>query len=346
MEKLNPNLLTLAREFCGLTQSELSQKTCIVQGTISKIETGLLEPNNDIVDKISQITGFPNTFFYQRADILPPATPFHRKRQSLSKNLYNKIEAGANLRRLHIERLLESVEINSNIPFSNDSVQTPFETAKVVRRFWKLPKGPIRDLTRVIENAGIFVIEFDFHTDLIDAYTMSTNATNYIFINSRLSGDRYRFSLAHELGHLVMHNYINPEIEQEANEFASEFLMPEDDIRPQLETTKKIEQIAALKPYWKVSIAALIMRISHLNLMTKNQIRYLWMCISRFGWKKREPFQIEREKPTLLQEMLNAHNNELGYSKSELYKLLHVTEELFNNIYNDNDTNKKLTLIK
>lgn len=80
-----------------------------------------------------------------------------------------------------------------------------------------------------------------------------------IFINKNQPVDRYRFTLAHELGHLVMHRAPTPTMEDEANAFAAELLMPASDIYNDLRNIS-IEKAAALKPFWRTSMAALFYR--------------------------------------------------------------------------------------
>ena len=104
--------------------------------------------------------------------------------------------------------------------------------AQSIRQLWLLPRGPVDDVTSLLETAGVIVIGFDFGTDLCDGFSQhgSDNLPPIIFTNTRQPKDRLRFSLVHELGHIVMHRLPNPNMEAEANRFAAEFLMPTSDI--------------------------------------------------------------------------------------------------------------------
>src|SRR5690606_10379613 len=100
------------------------------------------------------------------------------------------------------------------------------------------------------------------------------NSPPMIFYNSALATDRLRFTLAHELGHLVMHDVPSETQEEEADLFASEFLMPENDIRPQFRRKLSLKVFASMKPYWKVSMAALVYKSHQLGELSDSQYRY------------------------------------------------------------------------
>ena len=139
-----------------------------------------------------------------------------------------------------------------------------------------------------------------------------------------------RFTLAHELGHLVMHRFPTPEMETEANEFASALLMPANEMRAALMGRKiRLEVLAALKPEWKVAMQALLMRVSALGLIEPNQGRYLWQKIGSHGWRLREPPELDfpREAPSVLPRIIKSHVNDLGYSGDELASLLRIPQE-------------------
>ena len=146
-----------------------------------------------------------------------------------------------------------------------------------------------------------------------------------------------RFTLAHELGHITMHQKSpNPEIERQANEFASEFLMPERDIKPYL-IDISIDKLASLKPFWKVSMSALLKRAVDLQMVTPRHSRTLWMQLSSAGYKSREPSELDlpKEPPTLLKEIINTYVNDMGYKTKELATMLHLFENEIQDLYFD-----------
>src|SRR5260221_2966706 len=115
-----------------------------------------------------------------------------------------------------------------------------------------------------------------------------------VLLNGQHPADRMRFTLAHELGHLVMHRFPTAEMEEEANEFASALLMPATDIKEAFAGRRiSLELLAALKPEWKVAMQALLMRAKSLGYVDSNQNRYLWQRIIARGWRLREPPELE-----------------------------------------------------
>src|SRR5690606_22384920 len=114
-----------------------------------------------------------------------------------------------------------------------------------------------------------------------------------IYINKDASADRQRYTLAHELGHLIMHcgKYIPTveEAEVEADRFASEFLMPELEIKHQLNSRLSFSQLGDLKRYWKCSMSSIVMRAHKLGIIGKDRYTSLYVQLSRAGYKKKEP---------------------------------------------------------
>ncbi len=128
--------------------------------------------------------------------------------------------------------------------------------ARSLREMWMLPAGPIADMVELLEaNRGI-VLPCDFGTDLIDAMSQRIEGLLILFlVNINSPSDRLRHTLAHELGHMILHTITvksDEEMEDEADAFAGAFLLPADEIRPQLRRFD-LRQLADLKLYWKVS---------------------------------------------------------------------------------------------
>jgi transcriptional regulator with XRE-family HTH domain len=209
------------------------------QAQLSKIEHGRIQPDEETVSKIAQALKYRPSFFYDSVYQRMPPVSFHRARQKLGAKDREAIHGQAEVYRINLKKLLASVELEIRLPSvpAIDPDQYSKDISKIaqtVRQRWGTPRGPIRDLTKIVEDAGVIIVAFDFGTPLIDGFSQQAGdgLPSIIFINSRQPKDRYRFSLAHELGHLVMHQTPNPEQEVQANLFASEFLMPELRRRP------------------------------------------------------------------------------------------------------------------
>lgn len=332
----NGSMLKIARKSKGLSQDEICERIGITQGAYSKIEKGLSKPSEEVVTALSDQLGALRQFFFQDGRIFQPVTPYNRSRASLQVRTKDRLEATANLYRMHLAKLMDEMDLSYNITRVELLNQSPAEAAILTRRNLRVPRGPIDNVTNLLENNGVFTIFFDFATKALDGFTIQTSdVIPLVFINDQFPPDRIRFTLAHELGHIVMHNHVDGEgdVEQEANQFASEFLMPRGDIIREL-ADLTLEKLANLKLKWRVSMAALIQRARALKTITENQARYLWMQMSSKGFRTREPVTIPAEKPTLMKELISTYLDELGYSKRDLAKLLLLSESELDAYFN------------
>lgn len=340
MAIFNPSMVTLAREWRQFTQSELAALLVVTQGKLSKIESGMLPISEEIAERLAVILSCPIEFFEQTDLLYGPAVGelYHRKRQSASKKLMQHLYAGVNVRRIHIDRLLRSAEsIECKIPYHDidEYDGKPDLIARMVRSEWLLSYGPIQNVTEAIEQAGGIIIPCDFGTRLIDGMSRwMPGLPPIFFLNKALPPDRWRFTLCHELAHLVMHRTPNPEMERQANEFAAELLMPKDQIRPMLNDID-LSRLVQLKEHWRVSMSALLKRTEDLGKITARQARYLWIKMSATGMKTHEPFEdlVPAEKVESLRNLIQIHLTDLGYSIGELCKMLAVTSEEFQSLY-------------
>lgn len=346
MKKFNHHMMTLARDSRGLTQAELSDSMSAAQGTLSKFETGFSDPPEEFVSELGDALGFPAAFFYQEGRPFG-FPPFHyRKRKKLSAKTLGRIVAEMNIRRMHIQKLMVSFSLRANafIPEidrneyrgkgkAHLSVE---DVARQIREMWLLPNGPIDSMVSLIESNGGVVVPCDFGTDLIDAMSQRIDGMPVLFfVNVNAPTDRLRHTLAHELGHMVLHTLTvaeDEQMEEEADAFAGAFLVPADEFRPQLRRFD-LRQLANLKLYWKVSMAALAVRADRLKLITPYQRKMFWIEMGKLGYRKREPNEPPKEFPSLLRHMISFHVKKLGYSIQEMAQMLHLRASDFQEMY-------------
>jgi Zn-dependent peptidase ImmA (M78 family) len=138
-----------------------------------------------------------------------------------------------------------------------------------------------------------------------DAFSQWAGDTPLLAISDGRSGDQLRMTCAHELWHLVMHSkkLAFKVDEGEADEFASEFLMPAKAMKRELRPPITLSQLAKLKPRWKVPIQALILRARHVRILTERQQEYLIAQLALQGWTDNEPVQLRPEKPRGLRQL-------------------------------------------
>jgi Zn-dependent peptidase ImmA (M78 family) len=195
-------------------------------------------------------------------------------------------------------------------------------------------------MTMLLESAGAVVIRFDFGTPLVSGVTMyepRDGLPPIIFVSSTLAAEKARFILGRELAHAALHYHLPlppAEADEEANAFASEFLMPSAEIRGYL-TRVKLETVLELKSHWKVPGTAIVQRAATLGRISERQKQYLMAQMSHLG--RQDPKLTPIEEPTLLSEIVHFHTSRLEYSDDDLADalgLLDVSE--FREIYRPN----------
>lgn len=327
--KFNPKQVILARASRGITQRELATAIGMTPGNLSKLENGIQSASGEIIKSLCSVLDYPVSFFHQAVDVTDLSGFHYRRRLHIPKREIEQAEANINIFRMNIEKLTRSIEIPKAdyLQFDLSKEGSPAECAKQLRAYWKTGKGRIDNLPRLIEDNGILIVDMDFETKIDGLSFINGEGTPIVFISSAIPSDRYRLTLAHELGHLVMH--VGKELAEERNAekeaflFAAEFLMPEEDIKPSLENLS-LDKLAELKPYWKTSMGALLKRAHVLELLTDNQHHYLWKQMGSQGYRSREPEELDfpKEYPSLIRELIDLHLRELMYSEKDLAELL------------------------
>lgn len=329
----NPDMLKLAREVRELTQADLAKKSGITQAFISKLEHGLnMQPSEEALSRMAETLNFPKNFFFQKERAIGFPHFHYRKRSKLGARPLARIGAIINIRRQHIAKLLKSYEFEPEKPIPqidlDESGIFPEKLAERMRQYWLLPRGPIQNLVEIIEKAGGIVVLINFGTNLLDGISFrSEGLPPLFFMNKEVPGDRFRFSLAHELGHMIMHTIPDDDdkMESEAHRFAAAFLMPSSEIKPHLFSTK-LNQLGRVKAYWKVSIKALIKRSYDLNTITDHQYKMLNIQYNK-SFREGEPYEIPIETPARLDSIISYYRDELSYSVDELAQLLAVNQD-------------------
>jgi len=327
---VNPEMIQLARESRGLNRTELAAKIGVTQPHISQLETAQRAPSTEVMQAICAALEYPLEFFTQPDGVvgLGLSVFFYRKRAATSVTDIRRLEAEVNARRLHLKRLLDEVNIATpkSIEFLDidEHAGDAGKIAALVRASWQLPVGPVRNLIQTIEKAGGVVFKFPFGTSDIDAVSQwPTNMPPLFFINSTAPADRVRFSLAHELGHIVMHQAASETMEDEANKFAAELLMPAREIASELDGLN-LARAASLKPHWRVSMAALIRRARDVGRISTLDYQRLMRRLSATGQRKRECVDIPGEEPLVLGQIIEELSRSCGYGDDDFARIMRV----------------------
>jgi len=336
----NSDMLALARELRGLNQSGLAKELNVSQSRISKIEMKLLPCDEELLEKICLVLRFPESFFVQAKRVygLPVSVHGHHRKKTIAKTELSRVHAQMNVFTFNIEDLTSSISVEPRyfLPsMPSDEFSNPSEIAKIARRAMLVKDGPCHSIADIIESAGVIIIKRPFGTDKVDGLSLLLNGIPpLIFIRDGMPGDRENITLAHELGHLIMHysGSLSSDIEDEAWEFAAEFLMPENEIKPSLRNLS-LPRLVGLKQEWRVSMQALIMRAKKLKCITESQYKSLFVQLSKSGYRRNEPIEIPQQKPELLNKLIKTYLEDLDYSPRELASVLKLNDFDFQETY-------------
>jgi len=342
MHHFNPGMLTLARESRDLTQAELARKSGVPQAIISRLEGGIAQPSENHVSTLADRLHYPADFFFQEDRIFGfnASVFFHRKRADMPAKTLRRIHSQLNLTRIHLGRLLLAASLDPAVELVRlplEEYGTPERIAQHVRSLLQLPSGPIKNLTAALEDAGVIVVSHSFGSTRTDAVSEWVPGHAPIVLmngDESVGGDRYRWTLAHELGHLIMHKLPSETMEDEANRFASELLLPSAEIKHHLRNVR-LSNLALLKSIWKVSMGALLERAKQLRTISPTQYRYMRINFSKLHYNTKEPPELDFpvERATLFLGLVQAHVQDLGYSIEDLAKLLKLLPEECSRLY-------------
>jgi Zn-dependent peptidase ImmA (M78 family)/DNA-binding XRE family transcriptional regulator len=318
--------LETARRARGLTQDELAAAIGVTQAALSRYEQGRREPDVDVLVALADALGVTETFL-QKAGRLHGAMAIdaHMRRRATAKpTVWRRLEARLNMYRMHARQLFEEVSLRAEqrVPTFDPFETDPATAARMVRMQWRMPIGPVRQLTQWLEAAGCVVIEEDFGTPRVDGLSQWIDEYPIVLVNQRAPTDRKRLTLGHELGHLCLHaTEVSEDMEREADSFAAEFLMPADVIRAELRNLN-LGKLHDLKREWGVSMQALIERAKDLQLILPAQRTNLYKSLSSYGWRTREPLsdELASEQPRLVQDIADTLSSK-GFSEREMAEL-------------------------
>lgn len=341
--RFNPEMLVCAREATRMTQTALAKAIGVSQPVIGKIESSLTYPTDDLINKFCVELNVNHGFFFvDRSSRLASMSDFYHRALAKSRRADVKaVHARCSIYDVQIDRLLNITdEIEDRIPEIDpeNHMGNIALVASMARAKMGIPKGPIPNLTEVIEQCGGIVIDSGFDAEGVDALCRWVpGLPKLFFVNGSKPADRIRFSLAHELGHTIMHFRSDVDLkiaEEQANNFASCFLMPETDIRSELRRRLTVNELAPLKRKWRVSMQSIIRRAKDLGYIDERQYTNIHKMFSRRGWRKIEPVRIAGESPKRYRQLLNEHL-EAGYTLQDLSNLLFIPEHEVQKIIDD-----------
>jgi Zn-dependent peptidase ImmA (M78 family)/DNA-binding XRE family transcriptional regulator len=321
---LIPSKLRDARKVARLSQEELGERIGVTRQAVSAYERGDKSPEPATFQKIAETLNQPVGFFTnpEGPSFGETSTKFYRK---FGPETARRNEACAVLGDWFVQTtkyfdgfvnyphtsILEAAPQGGANRYTFEEIN---DIALNVRKAWGLGPGPISNVLALLETKGIVVCQYEMQGEKVEAFSFWNGARPFIFMASeKEAGVRLRYDVAHELGHLVLHRWVEQAeledkatlkaIEREADSFAGAFLLPSTSFPHEVYTTR-LDAFVPLKERWKVSIQAMVYRCRDLEIIDADQALNLYKQISFRKWRKKEPLddpqRIPLEKPRLL----------------------------------------------
>lgn len=325
LNTFNKDRLSFARKRRGYSIKSLSDLLGIATKTYSNYENGHSKPQQPMLIELSRVLHFPVDFFFLE-DITPlDITAVSFRSLARMSATVRDIALHAGQIALEFSSYLDRQFELPGADLPDLRGYEPEAAAEALRNEWSVGERPIKNLIHMLEAKGIRVFSLDEDTQDMDAYSFWMNNRPFIFLNTRKSVERGRFDAAHELGHLLLHKHGAPsgkEVEAEANQFASAFLMPQGSVISRATNFTTLDWIISAKSFWLVSAAALVRRLKDLGLISEWQYRSLTIDLSRRGYMRKEPNAIKQRETSKLLPMIFHALRQDGITKHDVAKEL------------------------
>ncbi|MBX5242018.1 XRE family transcriptional regulator [Rhizobium sp. NLR22b] len=333
---LTPGRLSLARKRRGLTKKGFAELLGVTPHTVLRYESGEIAPSPETLERIAKILNFPPPFFCAPDvdEIVSDAASFRSLTSMTAKDRDAALAAGT-LAYLFSDWVDENFSM-PDVSLIDLKDESPEVAARSLRQEWGLGEQPIKNMVHLLEAKGVRVFSLVENTRTVDAFSVWRGTRPFVFLNTVKTAEHGRFDAAHELGHLVLHRHGGPSgrrAEEEANRFASSFLMPSADVIARLPRIHTLNQIVEAKKRWAVSVMAMIYRLHTLEIISDWQYRMFCIQASDHGYRTSEPFGVQREQSVVWQKVLTALWNE-RITKTEIAERLSVpTAEIENLLF-------------
>lgn len=312
--------LSLARKLRGLNQTELAKAVDVTPRAISKYEKEGEGLSPAKLSEIAAVLRFEPSFF-DGPDVEPPqeaAISFRARSKMSAKKRDQAIAASAFGVVLSDWMDDEFVLPAPSVP--DYSGYEPENAARALRTEWGLGEGAIADIIAILESHGVRVFSVAEASQEVDAYSFWDESRNrpFVFLTTSKSGERGRMDAAHELGHLVLHRKVDldgketREIEKQADEFASAFLMPSRGFRSTISPSISLSEVMRVKQVWKVSAFAVVVRAHSLELLSDWQYHNLCVNMGKRGMRTKEPDGIVPERSQVADKVLDLAREDYG----------------------------------
>lgn len=314
--------LKLLRLFYEYSLEDVAEKLGKSRQYIHKLETGLSYPTEDLLNNLCTLFKVQSSFFYQVHSLLQEDQVHFRSLKSSRQFAKQVVIARAE----QLNRLIRIIEHNVNLPeyaIESEELDHTILTADRIeqisdnfRKNFGLDYTPISNLTEFCEDLGIIVTDFDTISSEVDALSLICHRPIIVRNKSKNSVCRQRFDIAHELGHMVLHNGVitgDRLTESQAHRFASALLLPQSILRTNFPILFKNGRfnwvkMSEFKKIWGISKAAILYRAKQLNLIDEFQYKTGVIHLNRASGEAKqeiEDSEMPLEKPSLLHDAIS-----------------------------------------
>jgi Zn-dependent peptidase ImmA (M78 family) len=305
--------IRLARRKAGFSLRGLSaeMRNRVTAQAIGKYERGEDIPSSGVLIALTKALGVSLGYLLdvQRVELSnvefrTKANITSRERASVETRVLEWIE-----RYLQIELILKLDSASWQRPVADpyrlDMVSDAEKLAMAVRDAWKLGLDPIPNMTELLEEKGLKVLTVSL-PQRVSGFTCLVKSNEneatlpVVIVNNQFSLERRRLTLAHELAHCLVDNdnLSSKEEEKAATMFAGAFLMPGEHLLREVGKQRNAlgyKELVELKQLYRVSGAAILMRLRQLDVISEATLTYAFQSIAR-NWRTQEPEQLEPEK--------------------------------------------------
>lgn len=346
--------LRTARNKAGVSLRELESKIDrrVSAQAIGKYERGEMKPSTEVLELIAEALGVQKAYLTSTSSVELGKIEF-RENKIRNKTDEKKIESTISqhlLRYCEIEEILDLSGRNwakpRVYPFPVNDIRDAEVAALRIRDDWNVGSDPIPNLSEFLEERGFKIISVDMPEAIagVTAFVTKNGSQSPVIVTSKqITGERQRFTIAHELAHLLL-SFSNTyqEIEKTCDKFAGAFLMPARVMEETLGGARKlvsVGELLGLKVILGVSVQALAFRAKDLGIINQHTYRTLYAEFSRRNWLKppyKEPYLVETERPKRFERLCLRALAEGIINKNKASELLDTplseVEDLFNGL--------------
>lgn len=331
--------LKLARAAAGLSLRELEDRlnALVSAQAIGKYERDEMMPSSSVLIALARALGVTEEYLLNPADVDLVAVEFRKKTLTSARET-------AEVRSRILSEVERYIAVESILAIQNDdvlpadervkvrSIENIEEAAESLRRRWKLGTDAVPNLCEFLEDKGVKICAIPLPENVsgvqANIRTSDQSALPVIVVNANEPGERQRFTMAHELGHLYLHVLKPLDLEPACHRFAGAFLVPRSTLIREVGAFRhaiSLRELFQLKLLFGVSAQALAYRLKDLEVINQAAFTSLFRAFNARQWRKVEPLPLRKELPNRFERLCIRALAEGVISESKASELLQKT---------------------